>query len=171
MAAFIDGALPAPLAAAALIGALAVAGAGCSFIFSEGPPPAHSELATFDCGDSRAPPIVDAVAAAGFALLSYSTAASVDQTTGADDRRQARVGAVVFAGASVLDLASAVFGFSTSARCREAKRMRALDLETARRLPWPYGEPPEGEPPPTWPPSPTAPPTAPVLAPPTAPSR
>jgi hypothetical protein len=170
MAAFVDGALPVPLAAVLPL-ALAVGGAGCSFIFSEGPPPAHRELATFDCGDSRAPPIVDAVAAAGFALLSYSTAASVDQTKGADDQRQARVGAVVLAGASVLDLASAVYGFSTSAGCREAKRTRALDLETARRLPWPYGEPPAGEPPPTWPPSRTVPPTAPSYTPPTAPSR
>ena len=43
--------------------ALILATTGCSFVFVNGPPRGHEEMAEFTCTESRAVPILDAVGA------------------------------------------------------------------------------------------------------------
>jgi hypothetical protein len=145
--------------------ALVVASAsGCSFLFSEGPPTHHRDLASFQCGTSSAPPVVDTVAAGLFALGAVGAAQTEDHDVAAADpaerdrvRREANVTIGIFAAAAVLDAASAIYGYRASAGCRAAEDERGAEVARAHLLPPPYGTPPYGEPPPFWPPVTSAP--------------
>jgi hypothetical protein len=132
---------------------------GCSFLFSEGPPAHHRDLATFQCGTSSAPPIVDTVAA-GLAVYGAAiTAQNEDHTVATADpsdrdrvRRETNVAIGVFTAAAVLDAASAIYGYRAAFACRAAEDLRRAEVARAHLLPPPYGTPPYGEPPPLWPP-------------------
>lgn len=106
---------------------LALACAGCSLVFSQGPPPHHERMAWFDCSDSVAPPLLDV---AGVALYSLAlvVALSAEESTenprrqGPEERRRAIASSAVLA---AIAAPSAVHGFVTRARCVEAQRALA----------------------------------------------
>ncbi|HET6279752.1 MAG TPA: hypothetical protein VFH73_02250 [Polyangia bacterium] len=120
---------------------------GCSFIFSEGPPHGHEDLVYFDCGQGLAPPILDTIEAAGSAL-SANTASNNDKLTDGERQRAIAVGIAL----AVVTAASAVYGYSTVASCRQSQELRLARNMRQQSLPPPYGLPPYGQPPPTWPP-------------------
>ncbi|HVX96517.1 MAG TPA: hypothetical protein VHK47_16500 [Polyangia bacterium] len=144
---------------AAVFTLVATAASGCSFLFSEGPPAHHRDLASFQCGASSAPPVLDTVAA-GLAVYGAAvTAQNEDHTVAAADpsdrervRRETNVVIGVFTAAALLDAASAVYGYRASSTCRAAEDLRRAEVARARLLPPPYGAPPYGVPPPLWPP-------------------
>jgi hypothetical protein len=144
--------------------ATATSAAGCSLLFSEGPPSRHRELASFQCGTSSAPPVLDTVAAGLFTYAAAATARSEDRTVAAADpvdrdrvRRDTNVAIGVFTAVAVLDAASAIYGYRATTACRAAEDARLAELSRTRLLPPPYGLPPYGEPPPYWPPPPATP--------------
>ncbi len=162
--------------ACAVAFAVASVASGCSFMFSEGAPDNHPALATFSCGDQFAPPVVDTVVGGVSAYIAAHAAATEDATVAKafpQDQGQVRhdqnVAIGLFTTFAALDLASALYGYSSVKSCREAKESRAYELARARVLPPPYGVAPYGMPPPLWPPPPppalTAPPPPPVTEP------
>jgi hypothetical protein len=147
---------------AALVAA-ALGASGCSFIFSEGAPADHRDRATFQCGESYAPPIVDTVAVGVLALSALGAAQDKATTVAnavakgedmAQAQHDANVQIAIAVGAAALDAASAIYGYHAVADCREAQDLRLAEVARARLLPPPYGVPPTGEPPPLWPPPP-----------------
>jgi hypothetical protein len=137
--------------------AVAPLGSGCSFIFSQGPPDGHRSLATFQCGESYAPPVVDSIAVALFGLgilggVTNENAEVARSANPAQTRHDDNVAIGLLSAFTILDIASAVYGFGAVGSCHEAQDARRADLAAARILPVPYGVPPNGDPPPTWPP-------------------
>jgi hypothetical protein len=146
-------------ATAACALALATSVTGCSFLFSEGAPADHARRATFSCGTSHAPPVLDTVFAGVLAYGAANTASSraseiakVDPAMQADKRREIDLAIGVSALLATLDAASAVYGYHAVSSCRGAEEARAVALARARVLPPPYGVGPYGEPPRFWPP-------------------
>jgi hypothetical protein len=90
---------------------------GCSFLFVKGPPAHHAEMATFDCSESNAWPVVDAVWAA-LNGLGAASAAGDDQNP-----QQDQIVAVGIAWLAVSGI-SAIYGFSKVSECNDAKRQR-----------------------------------------------
>jgi hypothetical protein len=151
------------------------AASGCSFIFSEGPPDDHRARATFQCGESSAPPIVDTVGVGYFAYSAILEQQAKETTVAkavakgmdpAQARHDVNVQIGITVAAAVIDAASAVYGYHAVHACRVAQETLVSERERARWLPPPYGVPPWGEPPPFWPPPPPPPSVAP--APPTS---
>jgi hypothetical protein len=151
---------------AVLLAALAVVPAGCSLAFVNGPPPNHQKLAYFDCSSSRALPTLDVLVAG---------AATVDAipgvANGASGLSSNRANLAVFGTEAALFAASAIYGYSKTAECREAQSEM---LKRAARTPTlgyppgyggPYGRsapPPPYDP---WVVPPPAAPPPPVLSP------
>jgi hypothetical protein len=150
---------------------------GCSFIFSERAPGDHRERATFLCGESIAPPILDTVGVGVFGFtalglqLGKEKAVADAQNMGKDPvqtRHDINVSTGVFLAFTAIDMASAIYGSHAVADCRRAQETRAAEVARARWLPPPYGVAPYGEPPPLWPPPLAQPP--PVAPPPPTPT-
>jgi hypothetical protein len=148
--------------------------AGCSFIFSESPPPNHRQMTYFKCASNIAPPIVDAAWAGVNGLA--AAGALVDPKT---ERRGATIGV----GLTWLAVsgAAALYGFHKVGECRSATRelmaRMAPPQDPEDWPPPPYGLPRYPPPPPNGqgaspgPPSyPPPPPYAPLPYPP-APSK
>jgi hypothetical protein len=122
-----------PLALVA--GLIAPAGSGCSFVANSRPPANHRQLATFNCGDSSVPPVVDTVLTGGGVMV---TAAGMGlcglaDTDGKKWTCRGEMGLITIPLLVALPLASAIYGYSASAECRAAKA--ELNLRV-------YGEPP-----------------------------
>jgi hypothetical protein len=99
---------------------------GCSWAFVNGPPPNHKALAYFDCTSSNLLPTGDllfAGAAAVDAIAGFSGA------SGVPTNRAALAG---FAVEGALFGASAIYGYSKTASCREAQ---AEMVKRAPRVP------------------------------------
>jgi hypothetical protein len=90
---------------------------GCSLLFVKGPPANHTEMATFECSDSNAWPVVDAI----WAVLNGIGAASAS-----NDSMNPQQGQIVAVGLAWLALSgfSAIYGFSKVSECGNAKRLR-----------------------------------------------
>ena len=87
---------------------------GCSFIFVHGPPATYPQARSFECSSSNAAPIIDTVLSVTTPLgfgLSYLNDSS--QRTGAGIAT-----AAVWTGAFI---ASAMYGYHTTAACRQAQ--------------------------------------------------
>jgi hypothetical protein len=98
---------------------------GCSFLFVKGPPDNHAKMATFDCSESRAWPVLDTIWAALNGLGAVSAASGSEmprqnQQQGAD---RDTVMAVGF-GWLVVSGAAAIFGYSQVSACNDAKHQR-----------------------------------------------
>lgn len=103
-----------------LIGTLVAAlmlHSGCSFLFVKGPPEQHAQMATFDCSDSNAWPVVDAIWAA---LNGIGAASAAGDDTNPDQGRIVGVGIAWL----VVSGASAIYGFSKVGDCKKARRAR-----------------------------------------------
>jgi len=151
---------------------------GCSFIFSEGPPDDHLERATFLCGESHAPPVLDSVGAGLLALSAMGLQSGKEKSVSdaaamGNDPVQTRHDINVSTGIAVafaaIDVASAIYGYHAVGECRAAQELRVAETMHARWLPPPYGVMPYGEPPPLWPPAPYLPAPPPAAVPPPAP--
>lgn len=90
---------------------------GCSFLFVKGPPANHAEVASFECSESNAWPVVDMIWA-GLNGLGAASAAGDDENP---DQGQ-----IVTVGVSWLVVSgiSAIYGFSKVSACSDAKRLR-----------------------------------------------
>jgi hypothetical protein len=119
------------------LAALGVVPAGCSLAFVNGPPPNHQKLAYFDCSSSRALPTLD---------LLVAGAAAVDAIPGVANGASGlsnHTELAVFGTEAALFAASAIYGYSKTAECREAQSemlKRAARTPTPAYLPG-YGDP------------------------------
>ena len=111
---------------------------GCSFLFSDGPPPGHRQMPYFDCSSSKALPVTDSVLAGVFALSAIGAASSSGNADGSP----------YVAGAMALALAlSARQGFANRSECDQAKNELAVRLgeravpTAAEAPPAPAGDP------------------------------
>jgi len=95
---------------------------GCSFLFVKGPPANHAKLASVDCSDSNAWPVLDTIWA-GLNGLGAVTAAG-DATT----PNQGQVIGVGLAWLAVSGI-SAIYGFSQVSACSDARRQHDEQLE------------------------------------------
>jgi hypothetical protein len=106
---------------------LLVATGGCSFLFVEGPPREHRQMAYFDCTESRLVPILETilVAAEGLYLSAALRASDAEWEEDNDglDRDDAIALSVV---RGSVFATSAVFGYVRSSDCREAKAELAI---------------------------------------------
>ncbi len=138
---------------------LALSQAGCSWIFTQGPPPADRESPVYyDCSTSYAPPVLDTIWGGLNALGAISALASSDEKTSQNR------GAVVGVGLAwvVISGLSAYYGYSKVSECHEFKdEHRVPDEHDSPRGYW--GSRPDGRP--TWSPPPRGAPPA-RLAPP-----
>jgi hypothetical protein len=151
---------------AVLVAALGVMPAACSLAFVNGPPPNHQKLAYFDCSSSRALPTLD---------LLVAGAATVDAIPGvansASSLSSSRANLAVFGTEAALFAASAVYGYSKTAECREAQSEMVKRSAQTPTLAYPpgYGGPYGRPAPPPYDPWVAAPPPAvpppPVLSP------
>ena len=151
---------------------------GCSFLFVTEAPPNHQRLPYFDCTSSRTSPVIDTVlagvygAAAVGGLIASTQAGS---QTGAGDSSSSGLAVTLlplaFAGGLA---ASAISGYSQTAKCREAKT-ELMERLMLRSPALPAGEPldpwlnpgpavggPAGIAPPNYPSAVPAPPTLPA---------
>jgi hypothetical protein len=140
---------------------LAMGSGGCSFIFSEGAPDRHRSLAYFHCGESLAPPVLDAIAAGLYLLSASATSSREDPVENRDQVIGTQLGLAALSGVS------AIYGYVATSGCREAQEERVLRNLGQQNLPPPYGLPPSGHAPMYWPPPPYQ-MTTPVAAPPPA---
>jgi hypothetical protein len=92
---------------------------GCSALFVHGPPANHAELASFECSDSNAWPVVDTIWA-GLNGLGAASAAGDDANPDQDQ--------IVLVGVTwlVISGASAIYGFSKVAACHDARGQRVF---------------------------------------------
>jgi hypothetical protein len=117
-------------------------------------------MASFGCGESYAPPIVDTAGAGVLALSTallashrdadIANAAPIDQPS---VRHDINVSIGVFATFAAMLGASAIYGYVATGDCHAAREARAVEIARARALPPPYGLAPTGEPPGLWPPA------------------
>jgi hypothetical protein len=160
----------------ALFGMLAFGGvgAGCSFVFMEGPPPDHQKMEYFDCTSTYGLAVADGLFALSGAIgagttLSQSNQDFADKNNGAS--RNAAAGLdIVLAGVTA---ASAAYGVIQATRCDHAKEeLKARIFLTPLRPPAPLAPlpapPPPALPPPM--PAPAAPPPASPELPPPSPA-
>jgi hypothetical protein len=137
-----------PTGALVLVLALALGSSGCSFVFTEGPPPRQERQRNpnFDCSSGYGVPVIDtAISILGLAFLAIG-----GTTGGLSNGQRVWVG---FGSAFVYGV-SAVAGYGRVYACREA-------IEEAERVP---ELPHHHRPPPTrpLPPAATTPPAPPV---------
>jgi hypothetical protein len=156
---------------AVLVAALGVMPAGCSLAFVNGPPPNHQKLAYFDCSSSRALPTLD---------LLVAGAATVDAIPGVANSASGlsnHTELAVFGTEAALFAASAIYGYSKTAECRQAQSemvKRSAQTPTLAHPPGyggPYGrsapppyDPWVAAPPPAVPPPPVLSPVGPLPA-------
>lgn len=117
-------------------------GSGCSLLFTDAPPPRHTELPYFDCTSARFAPNIDLAVAALYGI--GAVAAASNRSNQGSDETSTMIGAALFAG---LFGTSAVYGYQRTASCREAKAALAERLSQRERL--------HDMPPPTVPGAPT----------------
>lgn len=113
---------------AGLVGAVIFANllqSGCSFMFVKGPSAKHAEKASFECSESNAAPVIDAISAA-VNVLGTTLAAIDDQLV---DREQVNVN-LTWAAVSGI---SAIYGFRKVSQCNDAKRLRDERYESERK--------------------------------------
>jgi len=112
---------------------------GCSFIFVEGPPPDHPQRTIVDCSTSNVAPVLD-VLFAGYQMVRIGMAANATDADYEDAPidRSADIGFGI--GFFVLHTASAVYGFSTTSACKDAKAEAEMRLRAPREeRSWPPG--------------------------------
>jgi hypothetical protein len=109
-----------------LIGALISAvllQSGCSFLFVKGPPDNHAEMASFDCSESNALPVLDLIWA-GLNGIGAASAAGDDQIMNQEQIVGVGLAWVVVSGIS------AISGFSKVSKCKDARRQRERRYES-----------------------------------------
>jgi hypothetical protein len=139
--------------AVALLTSLSVS--GCSFIFSEGPPPNHQRLPFFDCSTSYAPPVLDTVFGGLFALSAVSVVGTSDTEWKRENpATETSRSSVIVVNVVMLGLlgASAIYGYSKVGQCRPAKDQLMLRMmRPAAPQAWPPPPPGYPAPPPGYP--------------------
>ena len=139
---------------------------GCSFAFVSGPPPNHEQLPYFDCTQSRVAPILDtlftAIQAVNLGIAASDNDAEWDARFDNDPPISRSASIPLYAGLAAVGAAGMYYGFTKTARCREAKQLWMVRGGMQQQQPMQPG---------TWPP-PAGPPgaPAPAPAPPTAPA-
>jgi hypothetical protein len=119
---------------------LATAGAGCSFLFVNGPPAEHRKMSFFGCTSSNTIPTLDAVF--GTAALVDAVAAGAGSSTFGSSVGTRRAEAITFGAEALLLGASSAYGYQKTSECRKA------EAELQRRAPvMPMGPPPSAPPP------------------------
>jgi Big-like domain-containing protein len=106
-----------------LLASLTVAGSGCGFFLTQGPPTAHEMMPSFSCTESNTGPILDVVMAGIYVIATANAASNSSYYYGYGEDR----GAVVAAGVGVVGFfgASATVGFHKTSECRGALRQLA----------------------------------------------
>jgi hypothetical protein len=104
---------------------------GCSYLFSQGPPPDHRELNHIECSTHYAPPVVDTVWA------TLNGLGMVNALTTPDDKWTSSVNQSTVIAYSLVWLAlsgsSAFYGYSKVGECRDAR----MELMVRSRYPAP----------------------------------
>jgi hypothetical protein len=113
----------------------------CSFVFVEGPPAPHQQLARLDCTSERTWPVVDAVLSGMYVATAgvFAFSKQTKTTQGGMERplttRERITEEAAIAGAALLFGSSSYVGFGRVGRCREAKGELEARQEAARRDP------------------------------------
>jgi hypothetical protein len=95
-------------------------------MFVKGPPAKHAEKASFECSESNAAPVIDAIWAA-LNGIGAASAASNDQLM---NREQVMTVGLTWLAVSGI---SAIYGFSKVSQCNDAKRLRDGRYESERK--------------------------------------
>lgn len=90
---------------------------GCSFLFVKGPPANHAEMASFDCSESNALPVLDLIWA-GLNGIGAASAAGDDQIMNQEQIVGVGLAWVVVSGIS------AIYGFNKVGQCKNAREQR-----------------------------------------------
>ncbi|HEY0189522.1 MAG TPA: hypothetical protein VGC42_00275 [Kofleriaceae bacterium] len=90
---------------------------GCSFLFVSGPPADHANMASFDCSESNAVPVLDLLWAG---LNGVGAAVSAGDDTNPDQGRNVAIGLSWLA----LSGAAAIYGFTQVSHCKAARHDR-----------------------------------------------
>lgn len=113
---------------------VALSGTACSFTFTRRPPPNHQQMASFDCTESRAAPVLDTIFTSYQVLrVAAAMGASDADYEGAALSRPVDIGFGLALGA--LGLASAAYGYSATGECRRA-RDEARGRYQQERMSW-----------------------------------
>jgi hypothetical protein len=122
----------------AVCAALLSVGAGCSFVFVDGPPANHRKLPYFNCTTSNTLPIVD-LAVGG--LLAASTVSSYQDGSSTSSGEMTAIAVAV--GEAALFGASAIYGFNKTSSCREAHTELMARLPPSAPFAPAYAAPPQ----------------------------
>ena len=106
----------------ALIGLISLGASGCGFLFVEGPPPGHEQMAFIPCTDSKLLPALDVVWA-GLNAVGIIFYAAADEQDLEGVSRGAGIG--VSAGQAVVWGIAASQGYKKVRECRAAKELLA----------------------------------------------
>jgi hypothetical protein len=109
---------------------LALATGGCSFVFVDGPPAAHKKLPYFECTSGRGWPSVDLALGAIYGIAGAAAIADGDGYNSSES-------AITAVAAGALFAASAVYGYSKTETCREAKAELIARLPNSPAMPGP----------------------------------
>lgn len=95
--------------------------AGCSFLFSKGPPPNYQRVSFLDCSTSVAPPVLDTLWAGLNGLGALAASGKTDEQWQADGQKTSRstvlgVGVFWF----VISGFSAIYGYKAASDCKDA---------------------------------------------------
>lgn len=106
----------------------------CGFIFANGPPSNHNELAYFSCTEGNPGPILDAIGA-GLSVVGAAMIAADPDSYESDYGTGAGGGFAVNVAAAALLIPSAVVGFKKTKQCRAAKQELAVRLTKQSNTP------------------------------------
>lgn len=96
---------------------------GCSWLFVDKAPPNHAQLRYFDCTSSKIAPVLDTVEAVGGSLAAGIIAS--DSSYGSDKA----AGVAVEIGLAAVFAASAIYGYTATSDCRDAKDALAARIK------------------------------------------
>jgi hypothetical protein len=105
-------------------------GAGCSFASVTEVPDHPERLAYFDCSSSRLAPVADS--AAGTVAIGMGAAAVLD--SGENDVKRTQMSTAIFVGLAGVAIASAVYGFTETTECADAKTALAVRIQQQQEL-------------------------------------
>jgi hypothetical protein len=90
---------------------------GCSFLVVSGPPSNHASLASFDCSESNAVPVLDTI---------WAALNGIGAISAAGDSSNPNQGQIIGVGLSWLAIsgAAAIYGYTKVSQCKAARRER-----------------------------------------------
>jgi hypothetical protein len=109
---------------------------GCSYAFVNGPPDNYQQSPVFDCTTSKVAPVLDTLGA-GYQIVRAGVAVAADENDYADYPISRGADIALGIGFATLLTASAIYGYSETLSCQDAKAERAAPPPALERGPMP----------------------------------